>query len=77
MMRDIALTQWVVYRNPADAPGMFVVRQWMIEHGKLDPIPGQAWASESLEALRTVLPNGLVRFEPGPDDDPCIVEVWT
>lgn len=30
MIEPAVLTQWVVYENPADFPGMFVAREWLI-----------------------------------------------
>jgi hypothetical protein len=70
------MVQFVVYDSPADAPGNFVVRPWVIVPG-YPPIAGQhALVFKSLEAARAALPEDMVMLSPSNGDDPCIAEVW-
>ena len=76
---DIVMTQYVVYENPKDYPGKFVVRKHFIcngiEHPVADPVPymiEEGYSPIEDEMMRLGLYN-LHRF---PDDDPVIKEVW-
>lgn len=72
-----SLLQFTIYCRPKDAPGVaFVARAWIIAPGAPEPLQGPAWAAESLEAARSVVPWGLVRTPRATDDDSCIVESW-
>jgi hypothetical protein len=68
-----ALRIFVVYKNPRDYPGRYVVRQYAIGH-----TVGSAWCfvADSLEAARTAIPPDRCRLERMPEDDPVIVETW-
>jgi hypothetical protein len=67
----------VVYFNPSDYPGRYVVRVQR-------PGPGGAIQEEAepravvdtLEEARKMLPWYLTNLGRYPDDDPVIVEVW-
>lgn len=74
---EIVLTQYAIYVNPADMPGRFVTREWHIARGASAPLAGRAWPANSLEQARRVVPEGMVRLERQPDDDPVILETWT
>lgn len=74
---EVVLTQYVVYENPRDAPGMFVVREWHIARGHPEPVAGEGWVVRTVEDARALIPPGLVCLGRQPDDDVAIVEVWT
>lgn len=64
---------WTVYQSPSDHPGEFVARP----HSSRTPGPYNCHlAAPDLNALRALLPPGLIRFERSPGDDPVIVETW-
>jgi len=82
VIKNKILSMWTIYFNPADFPGRFVARRFVVMNG----ISGStndaahsetkggviAWIKE--DALRFgVVPVRLSR-EPG--DDPVIVETW-
>ncbi len=69
------LELYVVYRNPSDFPGQYVVRRQTAGPGVIlkDARP---LAIGDLTQVRAALPTGLVRLERDPNDDPCIFEVW-
>lgn len=62
---------YVIYQNPNDYPGKFVVRRWR----GLTPDP-HAEVRTTLTAARAAVPPGLVLLSRCPDDDPCIAETW-
>ena len=67
---------YVIFCNPADYPGQFVVcRQHVGRDSKItkDPRP---LAIGNLATCRDALPLGLTRLDRDPADDPCIYEVW-
>lgn len=66
-----ALEIWVIYDKPKDFPDHFVARKW------LNDTPTQeVRQSDSLEALRRMLPEGLYRQPRDKHDDLTIVESW-
>jgi len=68
---------YVVYFNPSDFPGLYVVRRQVAQRdGKVHKDAEPAGKSNSLAQVRCSIPNGKLRFMPDPNDDPCIVEVW-
>lgn len=69
-----SMYQWVIYENPRDYPGKFVVRKWKVVTP--DPKPGEAQVCNSLPEARSKIPPGMYKLEPSLHDDPCIVEVW-
>ncbi len=62
---------FVVYNNPSDFPGMYVLRRWVGD--KADPEPIMVG---TLEEVRRSVPDGKVMLSRCPDDDPCILETW-
>lgn len=68
------LDQYVVYFNPKDYPGKYVVRRWEIY--STGPIPREAIANESLESIRARIPDNKIMILPDPNDDECILEIW-
>lgn len=71
---------WVVYMNPRDYPGKFVVRGWkQSPGGSMHPNQLPSAVSSSLKQARSLV--GLskathTRFDRHPTDDPAILEVW-
>lgn len=77
MSAEHYLPLWVVYENPSDYPGKFVVREWRAG----DPQTNYARVAptvvcDSLEAARAAVPPKKVCIGRCEQDDPCIVEVW-
>jgi hypothetical protein len=64
-----------VYYNPKDYPKKYVARVFDIR-------PGEVYATryimicDSLEELRSVMPDGFSRMNKSLNDDPELVEVW-
>ena len=69
------MTTWTIYQNPADAPGLFVVRAFDCQGGEAVARRHSA-TFRTLEAARDSLPPGLACFARDDGDDPCIVETW-
>lgn len=71
-----ALTFWVIYKHPTDAPDAYVLRaQWVADHATI--ISEEAWYARTPEELHTLLPMwALTRVGPYTEDDPAIFEVW-
>lgn len=67
---------YVVYFNPSDYPGLYVVRRQVAMRGHVVKDAQPAGVSNSLAQVRCSIPNGLTRFPPDPNDDPVILEVW-
>lgn len=65
------LELWTVYDSPIDLPGRFVARKWL-----LDRPTDELLQDRTLDGLRQKLPQGLVRLERSPQDEPKIVETW-
>lgn len=65
---------YTIYRSPADAPGLYVVRQWHVSADQLQA--GAAWQAPTLWAARGLIPAGLHCIRRSPADDPAIVETW-
>lgn len=65
------LELWTVYESPIDLPGRFVARKWL-----LDRPTNELLQDKTLDGLREKLPQGLMRMERSPQDDPKIVETW-
>jgi hypothetical protein len=66
---------FTIYESPADSEGRFVVRERDVTAGNVEV--GNARTAATLEEARALIPEGAVRFERSPDDDPTIVESWT
>jgi len=69
------MSQYVIYNNPRDYPGKYVMRRWDIRAGEMIATDNMELA-ETLEEIRGKVPPGLYCLERFEDDDPCIVEVW-
>lgn len=73
--RGKALWTYAIYHSPADFLGKYVLRRYASMAGYVFPHAALS-VEDTLEAVRAKVPQGLVRFERDPNDDPTIVEVW-
>jgi len=73
---DAFMTHWTIYDHPKDAPRGYVLRAtFIMKHGGTQPDP-MAWYADDVEALRAIVPPGLIKMLPGPTDDAVILETW-
>ena len=66
---------FVIYENPSDYPGKFVVRRWEVDSGDLY-VATECVVVETLKQAREAIPPGLYRLNRNCFDDPVIVETW-
>ena len=72
-----AVTFVVVYKNPRDFPGKFVVRRWDVLPGAEDAIPDMVCtAVDTIDAARALVPSRMQNLGRVSIDDPAILEVW-
>ena len=69
------LPMYVIYENPRDFPGQFVVRRHDVYPGRVE-VQKLATVHTTLEQARRAVPQGLVRLERSANDDPVIRETW-
>jgi hypothetical protein len=67
---------YVVYHNPLDFPGKYVIRRQTAGPGGRITIAAEPLAVGTLDQVRAALPPGLTRLERSPGDVPSIFEVW-
>jgi hypothetical protein len=67
---------WVVYLNPTDYPGRYVVRRQRAFAGQVEVDPHPAVVAETLDEARAWVPYGLYCQPAHPEDDPAILETW-
>jgi len=65
-------SKFVVYENPKDYPGKWIVRKWVKGKPEIHPTA----IMTTLEKARKVIPKGLENIGRMTGDDPCIYEVW-
>lgn len=65
------LELWVIYKDPLDVPGKFVLRKWIY-----DKPTKTMHIKDTLEEIRAIVPPGLFNIGRSPGDDPKILEVW-
>ncbi len=65
---------FVIYYNPSDYPGHYVVRQF--DATAFDAVSHQAQIFTSLTEARAAIPPGRIFFPRHEDDDSVIVETW-
>lgn len=72
-----SLSLWVIYYNPSDYPGAYVVREQWVREGKITRAK-QCVAVPTLDEARKAIPlrMHLYRIPAGPGDDPVVVETW-
>lgn len=75
---DVVISQYVVYFNPSDYPGKFVVRRFDILRRIPEPVPAKEplIVTDDLERARCAVPFGLHRLPRFAGDDANILEVW-
>jgi hypothetical protein len=61
---------YVVYDDPVDYPGKFVVRRWADQGADSHVV------CDDLESARQAIPAGRWRIDRMPDHDPTIRELW-
>lgn len=66
---------YVIYENPQDHPGVFVVRGFTAGADGITP-DGFLAIGPTLGAVRAMLPKGLTFIPRHPGDDPVVVEIW-
>lgn len=72
-----ALDFYVVYHDPTDFPGKFVVRkQSLLSGGDLFVSPNPEIVCDSLQEARRAVPSYLFRLDRHPNDVTSIVETW-
>lgn len=76
MTQDESLKMFVIYQNPRDYPGKYVVRAWDIGSATISPEMEPRHVSDSIEGARDSLPPGLMKLDRAPFDDEVIVETW-
>lgn len=69
------LAIWTIYLRPANHPEIYIAHKALIAKGRVIPT-GETLAADTLEALRALLPFGLVPFCRSDSDAPDIVESW-
>lgn len=67
---------YVIYDRPTDYPHCFVARRWLVMGDELLPEVPPFAVGPTLDAVRDLLPPGLLRMERQEEDDPNIVETW-
>lgn len=72
-MDDFAV--WVVYKNPSDHPGRWVVREQRAARGVVT-VSVSYWVGDSLEAARGAIPPGMFCQPRLDNDDPAVYECW-
>jgi hypothetical protein len=74
------MRQYVLYKNPSDYPGKYVLREWHIVHGSPVPVVNEKFllVSPNRETIESfILPNPNLFWLPrSPQDDPCIEGTW-
>lgn len=68
---------WVIYFNPSDYPGKYVLRaQYADMQGDIH-VSAEAYVCDTIEPLQEqMISRGLVKILRDPADDPVIVESW-
>lgn len=71
------LTMYVVYRNPSDYPGKYVVREWSLSPGGVLCANMNPHAvADTIEDARESIPDDAARLLRHAEDDPVIEETW-
>ena len=70
------LVVYVVYKDPKDFPGKYVVRSQKAWVGVVLVMSLPIYVGDSIDGARAVIPKGLYRLDRSRHDDPSIVESW-
>jgi hypothetical protein len=74
-----SIAMWTIYRSPADHPGQYVVRRFMIPKAGGEPVPDPepCFIGRSLAAAREAIPlQADACLQRSPDDERSIIETW-
>ena len=75
MPDTVKTVQYTIYFNTRECPGEYMVREWFVYPGRVEP--GKIIKrSRTLHAARNVIPKGLTKVVRSPGDDTCIIETW-
>jgi hypothetical protein len=66
---------YVVYHNPLDCPGKYVMRGRVIGRGADKPT-NYVFVGDTIDEVRAYVPEGLVCLRRAPSDHPSVVETW-
>ena len=69
------IEMWVIYFNPADYPGRFVVRRHSVFDGEAHPSQ-HCILADDLDHARDYVPGNCINLGRLQGDDPAIFEVW-
>lgn len=73
----VVLAVYVIYGpDTSDHPGVYVVRRWTIEDGRMRPDAEPIGLADDLAAARRLVPSGHHRLPHGTGDGSTIVETW-
>lgn len=64
-----------IYYDTKDHPGVYCARKWKAVPGATEPLELLGTA-QTLEGIRKLVPEHMVKLERHTEDDPCIVETW-
>jgi hypothetical protein len=70
------LSMYVVYFDPSDYPGRYVVRQWEVGPRSTAHCSEPLIVCDTLQQAQDAVPSGLVRLARDPLDEKQIQEVW-
>jgi hypothetical protein len=71
------MRMFVVYRDPADYPGRYVVRGCSVGAGRIVPDSDPTFVGDDLVGARAAIPREAnTRFARDENDEPQIVETW-
>ena len=73
---DRCLMFYVIYFDPKDFPGMYVVRRHRVARASVLPEIQAFWIGESLDEARARVPEGSICIPRDKEDEPQIVESW-
>lgn len=62
---------WVIYYDPLDFPGQYVLRRF-----NMDTPTEEFYTSKTLEGVRKHIPEGMVMLMPFSEDPKVIKEIW-
>jgi hypothetical protein len=70
------ITMWVIYYNPLDYPGQYVMREWYILPNRTLSPALACEVCKTLDQARRFVPWGKFNVGRYEFDDPAIYEVW-
>lgn len=73
---QITCTHYVITFNPSDFPGLYVVREWLVQVEGDIIARGLIGTAETLDQARDFIPDGYFKMSRHLFDDPVIVETW-